>query len=575
MDGHVELDPRLTYINADRLSKIVINPAYKDELLKSERNGFVGHPALPTDYELAFMANEIYAESESRLENWQLVTVAESKTGYRGGIYWNAKTQQLVLAHRGTWTSGGFQVDIQTIVNDSYSKHAEDAMAFTDIALKLAIKLQCPISITGHSLGAWLASISALEAAKRGIHAHTVLIDSPGCKAKLRALNGIEPHLEQLDIKLYLSSPNLVNTCKEQLDVPTFRLYQEFPKWYKWSEYVKYLITSHSMVNLLALFQKDTGQPIPDKCRRVLRWPVVPWDKRDSTDESWTNFLTLLDDFSEADRREYQVFFELANNSNNYDAESGIRSFRDRFKLDWFSYETEDVAINQIPLHLFDKQTIGFLNMYQCLRDNIGINNLEYFNEYLIQNNLSYLHDMLMTFKIEGKVIKIIGFRPEDFTRYVKHLMLLKPEIQNVANKQFEILAPTYIAITKKLEQGLAKTSEEVESLKRERTGKPPILSSAPPRTTTFTVIDTEQPTATLENPMGVNRVGLEINNVPHGAKNANIEDLAKRIRDGDSTVFTVFRGRNLTHAKMTGPLNDKGTVINYLPENPKPPGGM
>lgn len=213
----------------------------------------------------------------------------------------NQPGKQVVIVHRGTKLTNlrQLEADVQIALNRISSDVVASAdwhtlQSLLNNALKLDEKTRkfvrndYSVTITGHSLGGWLAQLCTLLSkypkffplGPRGTFSfdnnslldmnqsyelHCVAFDSPGASAVLTRLdkdrdwlNGgprdVEIALDQLDITVYLANKNLVNMCGKhtrtvkRIDVMSDASF--FAKCLK-------LIASHSMEGILAYFQKN------------------------------------------------------------------------------------------------------------------------------------------------------------------------------------------------------------------------------------------------------------------------------------------------------------------------------
>ncbi|MDO4640533.1 MAG: lipase [Neisseria sp.] len=98
-----------------------------------------------------------------------------SNTGYYGAVYQDVKTNEIIVAHRGTESVRDGAVD-GVMVSSRYNLQAKDAVELTRIAMEKANSLHKDLGIptpkithTGHSLGGTLAQISAHYFNQEGI----------------------------------------------------------------------------------------------------------------------------------------------------------------------------------------------------------------------------------------------------------------------------------------------------------------------------------------------------------------------------------------------------------------------
>jgi len=259
----------------------------------------------PTDYEYAALCEAVYetdgGEKKKLLpKGWKVVKILDNstggywelalkkvvapifinttlplnKTGYLGALYHSSEKNLLVLANSGTKDSQDWiKVNIPQIILQQIHSPSQmaDVYRFTNYIRELCTQYpNCRLSITGHSLGGWLAAISVLffELAQRQNTEHhpmpinAVTFDNPGTKEILTKLQeriidaSHKVDLDYLDLVSYLSWPNPVNT----LGTPLGTTYQLCPS-----------KSTHSMAALKALFNSEHGRP--ENALKVIRWP--------------------------------------------------------------------------------------------------------------------------------------------------------------------------------------------------------------------------------------------------------------------------------------------------------------
>ena len=306
-------------------------------------------PAFPTPHVLAQIASKAYEDYkrretdedyEKRLElpdGWKLLTTASNtkmNNGYFGAAFWHPTDQQIVIAHRGTKfsTFGALLADIKGVLFKHYVKQMDSATTFAykviEVLQEVNREKRVPFQVffTGHSLGGWLAQITTYttEYLKRGedynflkndnapqsYHPHTVVFDSPGCKAMLSEMidtfdvrqNGGDSVLQNLDITSYLSAPNRINTCNSHIGT-IYRIFIDSSDM-GWLEKhtALYNVATHKMEKILEVFDSKTGQVKTDKKNQLRIQEVIDWPASGR----------LLR------RREYKSFFKWAKQFNNY-----------------------------------------------------------------------------------------------------------------------------------------------------------------------------------------------------------------------------------------------------------------
>lgn len=224
--------------------------------------------------------------------------------GFSCSSFLNHPAKKLVIVHRGTELTNllQLQADIRIALNKITSDIVTSADWHTSQSLlnnimKLDEKTRqfvhnnYSVTITGHSLGGWLAQLCTLlskhpeffPVGPRGRFSfgngtmlnmnqsydlHCVAFDSPGANAVLTRLkedpawlNGgprdVEIALKDLDITVHLANKNLVNMCGTHMGtMKTIDVMSNASFWTKWFNPV----ASHSMEGILAYFQSNPNE---------------------------------------------------------------------------------------------------------------------------------------------------------------------------------------------------------------------------------------------------------------------------------------------------------------------------
>lgn len=210
------------------------------------------------------------------------------ESGYVGCVFFNLARKQIVVAHAGTLPErfptlradaiGVVGADADPLLIDSILKVHGDAESFAK-----KIERGYRLSFTGHSLGGFLAEMS-VYACHRGYgvdysHASAVTFDSPGSLEVMQAweshINKHKIDLQALNVVSFLSSPNLVNTLHSHPGT-VYRLIHDYPAHLNFGSY---LLESHSLDKLVALFEPSTGLPRPDAYTEMEDWPLADYDE--------------------------------------------------------------------------------------------------------------------------------------------------------------------------------------------------------------------------------------------------------------------------------------------------------
>ncbi|ACE05769.1 hypothetical protein Aasi_0340 [Candidatus Amoebophilus asiaticus 5a2] len=245
---------------------------------------------------------------------WKVIQVYKNSNNpkYYSALYVNEATHQAVLAFQGTnyLVKDLIAEDMQDVLGNAVTKQQELAYQATKEAVEYTRQRGFNLSITGHSLGGYLAELgvffSYYEFNCRQVKG--IVFDSPGTgnrsKIKYRAT---EFDIKNLPILAYLSAPNLINTFNQHVG-ETYRVYpsldwqlseiKEFETIEKQSATRKNIKalnkaflsdTGHSLRNMLSLFDPATGKP--KEYVRVQDWPTLN-----------TNFVSYLNEQVELGR---------------------------------------------------------------------------------------------------------------------------------------------------------------------------------------------------------------------------------------------------------------------------------
>jgi len=135
-------------------------------------------PPYPTPHVLAQFASKAYADNQQAKPKppagWKLLTTASnSKNGYFGIAYLHPKYQQVVIAHRGTDSNNlvtlikDVDTDIRGVLFNKFVDQMSSAITFANKVVSVLQKIHqenkvdFELFFTGHSLGGWLAQITA------------------------------------------------------------------------------------------------------------------------------------------------------------------------------------------------------------------------------------------------------------------------------------------------------------------------------------------------------------------------------------------------------------------------------
>ncbi len=278
--------------------------------------------------------------------------------GYKGVLYCNRSKQQCVLVHRGTVPNlGALKTDALSIAQNIIAGQEKLLLKVLQQAVTIAEKETCSLTVTGHSLGGWLAQLTAFIAQDKKqyrskLHLNAITFDSPGARPMLEQMNPQNDaiHLDQLDITNYLSAPNLINACNPHVGTLYRVVFDNFNATPR-----HYTLASHAMHNFLHAFDPTTGKE--QRCVFMKSWPLISKESfkkmrqgltkmlQGQLIETMGNFLAVLKIASDGELLgQYSGFFRFAQKTNHYhpDGMSLEEDSQDDFELKYkYHYHTE------------------------------------------------------------------------------------------------------------------------------------------------------------------------------------------------------------------------------------------
>ena len=328
-----------------------------------------------------------------RLVSWKLLGIAlhpAINNGYVGVVYWHASKRHIVIAHRGTKPKnlGADWADLKGIIMNKKVAQMDSATTFSYLILESLPEEIKSISFTGHSLGGWLAQITTFSSeylersgnffkkrAQPIYHPHTVVFDSPGCQPMLSKLkrsfdlrytiNKPQLDVHALDIQVYLSAPNMVNTLNAHVgiiyrlfpklqsnldkavaeDISKFSHFKHLVENYLTNESFMYTVRTHKIGGMLNVWPKNEDRPTREEVQRVQDWPIA------------SNLMA---------NQEYKLFFTRAEKLNNYHItdESTVTQFGFRIR-----YRTSVVDLSSASMNIFNPEERQFLYAIKILQD--------------------------------------------------------------------------------------------------------------------------------------------------------------------------------------------------------------
>ncbi len=224
---------------------------------------------------------------------WNIFHHKIGKDGFRAIAYIHDERKQIVVAFRGTepneWAT--LLADWDEVVGSEIGTHGKQACSFTlEVVERMHAvnKLVMPpqkfiedryhLTLTGHSLGAWLASSACVA-----LMHQAVVFDNPRvCNIAPKYRQGIPissmADTWQFPLTSYLAQPNIINTAHEQrgygLQLTTTAAARSHTGIISnLTTETQYSLSQHSIDLIVATFNPNTGKPYQGLSKRVLQWP--------------------------------------------------------------------------------------------------------------------------------------------------------------------------------------------------------------------------------------------------------------------------------------------------------------
>jgi len=388
------------------------------------------------DYVHALLSKHAYRSSKEKdtiilgasidkyLKDWKVEKVYDDTdtTGYYGAVYINDKTHQVILASRGSESiikglfskNSDWKTNLEEIVGGKIipGQQAWNYLA-TEEAVKLVKEKGYHLSLTGHSLGAWLAELGAFYCHAYFNHpdVKAVTFDSPGSYQMMKRLKsniqnrGTKVNIKDIEIVTYLAAPNPVNSCNQHVG-RVYRVNREMDvtKWIdsKVSTFIMNLfgdkihgalsLEGHMLAGILATFNLETGKPKQNSCIRIADWPRLQYhgeEKINDTTVSGTTIMSFISLFVNIVKGEiYQgEYWEYFKHIDLKDAEGKSEpkydlSFDNRFSLVAKAHYREDDknilklskgSIDELlyDLHHFKKRLDTFGDFPEIMREQL------------------------------------------------------------------------------------------------------------------------------------------------------------------------------------------------------------
>ncbi|MFI5343906.1 MAG: Mbeg1-like protein [Chlamydiales bacterium] len=358
-------------------------------------------------------------------EDWSVLDCSDpelvKRDGYFGAAFVNHKTQQILLAHRGTDALfRDLLTDAIGVVGGIVEEQQKSAIEFTRKVLQLSDELGYRLGLVGHSLGGWFAQLTASLAASKGYEGiYAVTLDTPGAKEMIQTyfkgdqmVSMARVNEERLDFTHFLSLPNVVNCCNTQIG-DLFHIIPVLDQgcgerilWFALKSIRRiaplaiageYVLRTHSSEAQLAIFNPESGMPKP--LYQVLNWPSIG---RMGTS--------------------YSRFFKLVRENMHVLPAIDHLSLKDRFFISHVAgYRVIEAQPDEISLSHFSDEVISWLKVLKekDSHDLEMVENLLHLDPRMLQN--------LLSFEMTEDRIRVSN--PFEFKNTVGLLLKIYPEL--------------------------------------------------------------------------------------------------------------------------------------------------
>lgn len=448
---------KLTYRLSNKTFKPMKNIPATIKTNQTDYKDFVNgpRPYYPEDKQLCLLSMLSYEKNEKKIKkmmaeywtkwkldrNWKLIAIGKYKDGYFGAAFWHDENRHLVISHRGTNSCGACWADIRGVLKNRRTSQIHSACTFAFKVLQGICPTKCSISITGHSLGGWLAQVttfalefltiidgrfSRIEGKSRIYHPHTVTFDSPGCKEMLNKLSEYFPvknHSIPIPPDEMISGLDIVTYCLRPNDINMFKKHVGTLITFEWVPDIEcklnccYTVTYHKISNfitILHLMEKNT--------QNLAVATIWPCNKNRSI---LSNIIYKMT----GGAKENKKWYRRAKRNNNYEVD---RTTREELNSHYIQlpYERQKYAEASKFSRVFTENEWEFLqNLYLCKTQKLDLSEIN--NE--IDKNVNFLYRQVPEFKIEEK--EIICQKFEKFVSLIKWLLTFFPDITSEISK--------------------------------------------------------------------------------------------------------------------------------------------
>ncbi|MCA9761414.1 MAG: hypothetical protein KC463_07890, partial [Streptococcus sp.] len=256
----------------------------------------------------------------------------------------------------------------------NFADYSNECLKAAKKAVVLADQLEYELSMTGHSLGAYLAELSLYHSGRTSFRA--VTFESPGCLEmieELRRKNVSNHHnkvdLNKLDITTYLHNPNVVNTLNRHVGqvIHLKNKPSRFEGYFYGLDPLIEFLFSHGIDSIIKEFDVENEMPKNmDNVFRMINWPKVKAETIAEFLQIWKTDASTYYDIFNADslpdeiKLKYSAHYEKSSLDITKVDRLNSETSDDKFLLEIYRLpesDTNDFIIKQL-LELKSKYTI-------------------------------------------------------------------------------------------------------------------------------------------------------------------------------------------------------------------------
>lgn len=236
---------------------------------------------------------------QKKLNDWKIEEKFNDlkSSGFYAVLYIKEETKQFILAFKGTdpKSINDIKADLSEVAGNRLGKQSYQCRIAIQTAINSAKELGYELSVTGHSLGAYLAELSVIYAHEDFNYSEikAVTFESPGVKEIVESFNDKNNVINfrnwvnayKYDIVTYLHDPNIINTANGHCGRIIHLKSEEFNSQVGFLEWIKNIpimyklrkaldLDAHGISGILDEFDLDMESPKhTNRVVEILNWP--------------------------------------------------------------------------------------------------------------------------------------------------------------------------------------------------------------------------------------------------------------------------------------------------------------